>query len=378
MLRGHVVSSEQSARALKRPEVPDAPAGAPARQLLSIVVPVYNEEDNVPRIYQRLCAVMAAIDLDWELIFSLDPCTDRTEERIVSLCSEDSHVKMLRLSRRFGQPCATVAGMQSAAGDAVVVMDCDLQDPPELIEDLVARWREGYEVVYAQRRTRAGETWAKRLWSRMAYRVINHIAEIEIPENTGDFRLMSRRVVENVVALDETHIFLRGLVPLVGFRQTGVLYDRDPRAAGRSHYRFYGSWKDGLSGVVGFSRYPLQVISIGGIVISGLAFLLALSYMVLEIVGVPFPVGNPTIVIVVSFFSGIQLLSLGVMGEYVGRIYDESRNRPKYIVESRWGWEEPLAQEPALQARRLAVESLPAARGARPGDDLRRAPIGRR
>lgn len=313
---------------------------------LSVVVPAYNEQENVLVFYERLRSVVEGLRLEWELIFSVDPCADHTEELILELRSEDSRVKMLRLSRRFGQSCATIAGMQAAGGDAVVVMDCDLQDPPELIPELLARWREGYDVVYAQRRTRAGETWAKRLWSRMAYRVINHIAEIEIPENTGDFRLMSRRVVENVTGLDETHIFLRGLVPLVGFQQIGVLYDRDPRAGGRSHYRFYGSWAEGLSGVVGFSRYPLQVISVGGIVLSGLAFLLAVTYLTLKVAGAPFPVGNPTIVIVVSFFSGIQLLSLGVMGEYVGRIYDESRNRPKYIVESSYGWEEDPPPKP--------------------------------
>jgi glycosyltransferase involved in cell wall biosynthesis len=310
------------------------------RQSLSVVLPAYNEESNVAQAYERLRMVLDDIDLDWwELIFSVDPSTDRTEETVLALRERDPRVKMLRFSRRFGQPSATIAGMDASSGDAVVVMDCDLQDPPELIADLVTQWREGYDVVYAQRRTRAGETWAKKLWAGMAYRVINHIAEVEIPKNTGDFRLMSRRVVENVVALRETHIFLRGLVPLVGFRQTGVLYDRDSRAAGSTHYRFYGSWSHGLSGVVGFSRYPLQVISVGGIVLSGLAFLLAIVYLILKLTGVAFPVGNPTIVIVVSFFSGIQLLSLGVMGEYIGRIYDESRRRPRYIVESSYGWD---------------------------------------
>jgi glycosyltransferase involved in cell wall biosynthesis len=311
------------------------------RRSLSVVLPAYNEESNVEQAYERLRVVLEEIDLDWwELIFSVDPSTDRTEELILALRERDPRVKMLRFSRRFGQPSATIAGMEASGGDAVVVMDCDLQDPPELIADLVNQWREGYDVVYAQRRTRAGETWAKKLWAGMAYRVINHIAEVEIPKNTGDFRLMSRRVVENVVSLRETHIFLRGLVPLVGFRQTGVLYDREPRAAGSTHYRFYGSWSHGLSGVVGFSRYPLQVISVGGTVISGLAFLLAIVYLILKLSGVAFPVGNPTIVIVVSFFSGIQLLSLGVMGEYIGRIYDESRNRPRYIVESSYGWDD--------------------------------------
>jgi dolichol-phosphate mannosyltransferase len=233
---------------------------------------------------------------------------------------------------------ATIAGLEASRGDAVVVIDCDLQDPPELIPELVARWRQGNDVVYAQRRTRAGETLPKRIVAAVGYRVIKRIADIEIPPNTGDFRLMSRRVVDNVVALQESHGFLRGLVGLVGFRQTSVLYDRDPRLAGTSKYnRFWGSLVIGLNGIVGFSRYPLHLFSVIGMVLSGLAFTVALVYLGMKIGGAAFPVGNPTIVIVVSFFSGIQLLSLGVIGEYVGRIYDESRNRPKYIIESRYG-----------------------------------------
>ena len=310
-------------------------------RMLSIVIPAYNEEDNVGQAYERLYAVMESLGLEWELIFSVDPCTDRTEELILELCERDRHVKMLRFSRRFGQPMATIAGLEAASGDAVVVIDCDMQDPPELIADLVRCWREGYDVVYAQRRTRAGETLPKRIVAALGYRVIRRIADVEIPPNTGDFRLMSRRVVDNVVALKESHGFLRGLVGLVGFRQTSVPYDRDPRAAGTSKYnRFWGSLVIGLNGVVGFSRYPLQLISMLGMALSGLAFLVAIVYLGLKLGGQNFPVGNPTVVIVVAFFSGIQLLSLGVMGEYVGRIYDESRNRPKYIVESRRGWDD--------------------------------------
>jgi polyisoprenyl-phosphate glycosyltransferase len=306
--------------------------------MLSVVVPAYNEQDNVARVYARLRDVLDGMDLEWELIFSVDPCTDRTEEAILELRGADHRVKMLRFSRRFGQPMATIAGLEAASGDAVVVIDCDLQDPPELIPALVASWREGYEVVYAQRRTRAGETLPKRIVAAVGYRVIKRIADVEIPPNTGDFRLMSRRVVQNVVALKETHGFLRGLVGLVGFRQASVPYDRDPRAAGTSKYnRFWGSLVIGLNGIVGFSRYPLHLISMIGVALAGFAFTLALVYLGLKIGGVGFPVGNPTIVIVVSFFSGIQLLSLGVIGEYVGRIYDESRDRPKYIVESRHG-----------------------------------------
>ena len=321
-----------------RPQSSIYGAREPVRGMLSIVIPAYNEEDNVRSVYERLSDVMGRAGLEWELIFCVDPCTDRTEELILDLRKADTRVKMLRFSRRFGQPMATIAGLEASSGDGVVVIDCDLQDPPELIPELVARWRQGNDVVYAQRRTRAGETLPKRIVAAVGYRVIKRIADIEIPPNTGDFRLMSRRVVDNVVSLQESHGFLRGLVGLVGFRQTSVLYDRDPRVAGTSKYnRFWGSLVIGLNGIVGFSRYPLHLISVIGMVLSGLAFALALVYLGMKIAGAAFPVGNPTIVIVVSFFSGIQLLSLGVIGEYVGRIYDESRNRPKYIVESRYG-----------------------------------------
>src|SRR3984893_5258414 len=319
--------------------------GWDGRTALSVVIPTYNEEANIGRVYERLRNVLEGMDIEWEIIFSVDPCTDRTEESILELRRADQRVKMLRFSRRFGQPIATIAGLEASVGEAVVVIDCDLQDPPELITELIASWREGHDVVYAQRRTRAGETLPKRIVAAVGYRVIARIAEVDIPPNTGDFRLLSRRVVDNVVALRESHGFLRGLVALVGFRSTNVLYDRDPRAAGRSKYtRFWGSLVIGLNGLIGFSRYPLQLISMLGIGLAGLAFLVAIVYLGLKLGGQNFPVGNPTIVIVVAFFSGIQLLSLGVIGEYVGRIYDESRHRPKYILESRHGWgDEPGA-----------------------------------
>jgi len=310
-------------------------------ETLSIVIPAYNEEANIEPVYERLCAALDGLGLDWELIFSVDPCPDRTEERILALRERDPRVKMLRFSRRFGQPMATLAGLEASSGDAAVVIDCDLQDPPELIAELVERWREGYDVVYAQRRTRAGETVPKRIVAWAGYKVIKRIAEVEIPPNTGDFRLLSRRVIDNVLALKESHGFLRGLVGLVGFRQTSVLYDRDPRAAGTSKYnRLMGSLVIGLNGVIGFSRYPLHLISLVGMLFSALSFLLSIAYLVLKLAGFPFPIGNPTIVIVVAFFSGIQLLSLGVMGEYVGRIYDETRERPKFIIESRHGFDD--------------------------------------
>ncbi len=308
-------------------------------QTISVVIPAYREEANIEPVYERLAGVFEPLPVDWELIFSVDPSPDRTEELILELHERDPRVKMLRFSRRFGQPMATLAGLEAASGDAAVVIDCDLQDPPELIPAMIERWEAGFDVVYAQRRTRAGETLPKRIVAWAGYKVINRIAEVEIPPNTGDFRLMSRRVINNVVSLKEGHGFLRGLVGFVGFRQTSIPYDRSPRAGGSSKYnQTLGSLLIGLNGVVGFSRYPLQLISLVGILFSGLAFLVAVLYLALKIAGVAFPIGNPTIVIVVAFFSGIQLLSLGVMGEYVGRIYDETRQRPKYIVESRHGF----------------------------------------
>ncbi len=330
--------------AVGRDAVPRPAGGPDGRGVLSVVIPVYNEEANIETVYRRLTKVLDGLTMGWEIIFSVDPCTDRTEELIVALHERDPRVKALRLSRRFGQPMATLAGLEAAAGDAVVVIDCDLQDPPELIANLVARWREGYEVVYAQRRTRAGETLSKRIVAALGYRLLERIGEVHIPPNTGDFRLLSRRVVEHVVALEEHHGFLRGLVALVGFRQTSVLYDRDRRVAGTSKYnRFLGSLLIGFNGIIGFSRYPLQLISLTGIALSVFAFLVALAYLALKLAGVLFPVGNPTVVVAVAFFSGIQLLSLGVIGEYVGRIYDEARRRPKYILESRHGWEDEPA-----------------------------------
>jgi glycosyltransferase involved in cell wall biosynthesis len=318
--------------------------------LLSIVVPVYNEQDTVEPFYERMAPVLESTGCDWEIIFSEDPSTDRTEERILALRERDPRVKLMRFSRRFGQPAATLAGLAAARGDAVVVIDVDLQDPPELIAEMVLRWREGYEVVYAQRRTREGETLPKRIVAAAGYRLIRRIAEVEIPANTGDFRLMSRRVVDEVVALNEAHGFLRGLVALVGFRQTSILYDRDARAAGDSKYnKFLGSLVIGMNGIVSFSRYPLHLISIGGVLLSGAAFLLAFGYLIAKIVGVAFPTGNPTIVIIVSLFSGIQLLSLGIMGEYVGRIYDEVKQRPKFILESSHGIESHPPHEASVE-----------------------------
>jgi dolichol-phosphate mannosyltransferase len=342
-----------------RPPARLALEGERSMSVLSIVVPIFNEEDNVGPFYERMATVLDATGCDWEIIFAEDPSTDRTLERVLALRDRDPRVKLLRFSRRFGQPAATLAGLAASSGDAVVVIDVDLQDPPELITEMVDKWREGFDVVYAQRRTREGETLPKRIVSAAGYRVIRRIAEVDIPTNTGDFRLMSRRVVDEVVALNEAHGFLRGLVALVGFNQTSVLYDRDARAAGDSKYnRFLGSLVIGMNGIVSFSRYPLQLISFGGLFLSLAAFLLAIGYLVAKILGADFPTGNPTIVILISLFSGIQLLSLGIMGEYVGRIYDEVKRRPKFIIDRAHGIEaHPPHGEAVEVAHRYGIDA---------------------
>lgn len=307
---------------------------------LSVVVPVYKEERNIPEFIRRIVPVLEAITPEYEVIFSMDPSPDRTEAVVLEQRKANPRIKLLKFSRRFGQPRATLAGMQFSSGRAVVVIDVDLQDPPELVRGMWDKFQEGYDVVYAQRKSREGETLPKRLIAYAGYQLINRIAEVNIPPNTGDFRLMSRRVVEEVCRLKESHGFLRGMVAIVGFRQTSILFERPARFAGAGNYnRFLGSLKIGMNGVVCFSNYLLTLSSMLGFVIAGLSFLLAIAYLVAKLAGAPFPVGNPTVVILVLFMGGVQLISVGVLGEYIGRIYDEVKERPKFILERAEGFE---------------------------------------
>ncbi len=307
--------------------------------LLSLVVPVYREEKNVPEFLRRVRPILGAITEDYEVIFALDPSPDRTEEVILAARAEDPRVKLLRFSRRFGQPMATLAGLQYSAGEAVVVLDVDLQDPPELLGEMVAKWREGYDVVLPQRRQRTGEPWIKRLVAATGYQVINKIADVRIPPNTGDFRLMSRRVVAEVTRLKETHGFLRGMVAVVGFKQALIPFDRPARFAGETNYnRFLGSLRIGFNGIFCFSTYALTLSTWLGFIVSGGAFLLMGIYLFYKLMDWPIAWGNPTLVILISFLGGIQLISVGILGEYIGRIYEEVRGRPKFIVERAEGF----------------------------------------
>ena len=307
--------------------------------LLSLVVPVYREEKNVPEFIRRVSPILSGITEDFEIIFALDPSPDRTEEVVMEERAKDARIKLLKFSRRFGQPMATLGGLRYACGDAVVVMDVDLQDPPELLTVMVDRWREGYDVVMAQRMHRTGEPWIKRLIAGTGYKVINRIAEVPIPPNTGDFRLMSRRVVDEVLKLKESHGFLRGMVAIVGFKQCLVPFDRPARFSGETNYnRFFGSLRIGFNGIFVFSTYALTLSTQMGFVIAGISFLVALVYLIMKLCGFPFPLGNPTLVILVLFLGGIQLIGIGILGEYIGRIYEEVRARPKFIVERAEGF----------------------------------------
>ena len=307
---------------------------------LSVVVPVYNEEKNILPLVARLRGVLAELKSDYEIIFSLDPSTDNTEKIILDLRAADPKIKLLKMSRRFGQPACTMAGVYFCSGDACVVIDADLQDPPELIKEMVNKWQEGYEVVYGQRTGRSGETVTKKIIAGLGYWLLDKTADIKIPRDTGDFRLISRAVVEHLKQFKEHDAFLRGLVSYVGFKQTAVPYHRSRRQSGRGNYnRLTGYLRIGLNGMLNFSKYPLHLIAILGLIISALSFLLGLIYLILKLVNYNIRWGNPTLVILISFLSGIQLLSLGVIGEYFARIYDEIKGRPSFIIQEAHGFE---------------------------------------
>ena len=308
------------------------PRGEPP--LISVVVPVYREETNIRPFLTRLVPVLERLGT-YEVIFALDPSPDATERVIRDEIVHNPNIGLMVFSRRFGQPAATMAGILNCRGRWCAVIDVDLQDPPEVIEPLWRKAQEGFDVVTARRATREGETWLKLLVARLGYRFINQIAEVPIPRNTGDFRIISRRVIEELRGLNESHGFLKGLVPFVGFPQAEVLYDRDARAGGISKYnRYVGSFKLQANGIFCFSTFPLRLMMWGGFALAMLSAVGILIVIILKIIqGNQHPMGVPTITVLVLFIGGVQLAAVGVLGEYIGRIYDEVRRRPMYIVD---------------------------------------------
>jgi|TARA_B100001964_G_scaffold76859_1_gene87038 dolichol-phosphate mannosyltransferase len=303
---------------------------------ISVVVPVRDESENIKPFLQRTENVLKTIGKPYEIIFALDPSSDNTEKVILDEIKRNNNIKLLVFSRQFGQPAATFAGILNSKGSYCVIIDVDLQDPPEIIEKLYKRIISGYEAVYAKRASRKGETIFKKIISSFGYFIINKLSDIRIPKDTGDYRIISRKVIGHLKELNESHGFLRGMVAFVGFKQTSVEYDREDRRAGKSKYnKFFGSLRIGFNGLIGFSSKPLFFMSLIGSVVALFSFLLGLWYFIQKILGINLTLGLTTTVILISFFAGVQLLGLGLLGEYVGRIYDEVKKRPKYILDKK-------------------------------------------
>lgn len=304
----------------------------PEAVTFSIVAPVFNEVGSLPELHRRVRQVMEGLGETWELILIDDGCTDGSTEAMAALAAEDDHVRPLYFARNFGHQIAVTAGLDNSRGKAVVVIDADLQDPPEVIPELVAKWREGYEVVYAVRQEREGETWFKRVTASTFYRVIYRITDVKIPVDTGDFRLLDRQVVDTLNQMRERHRFLRGMASWVGFRQAGVPYKRAARFTGMTKYPFRKMLRLALNAVTGFSYFPLQIATYLGFVSAGVSALAIPVVIILRLLGSRAFTGQATTLIAVLFLGGVQLISLGILGEYIGRLYDEAKGRPLYIL----------------------------------------------
>jgi dolichol-phosphate mannosyltransferase len=301
--------------------------------MLSVVAPLFNEEGNVTELVRRLRAAADGCIVDgYELVFVDDGSTDRTLERLRQHAAVDPRIVIVQLSRNFGHQLAATAGLDVARGDAIVLIDADLQDPPELIPAMVERWRAGFDVVYAVRRRRKGESRFKIWTARSFYRVTRRLTKVAIPVDTGDFRLMSRRVVDALKQIRERHRFIRGLVSWVGFPQTAIEYDRDARFSGESKYPVSKMMRFAIDGITSFSDIPLRFASYFGFIVSGVAFLVAIFEIVLRVfTGYNLP-GYTSTIFAVLFLGGVQLIGIGILGEYVGRIYEEIKARPLYVV----------------------------------------------
>ncbi|NOU92971.1 glycosyltransferase [Paenibacillus sp. LMG 31456] len=305
------------------------------KKLISIVIPCYNEEAVIIETYKRLTSVMACTEkrYNYELIFANDGSKDMTLKLLKEISRNDSHVKIINFSRNFGHQIAVTAGIDSAKGDAVVLIDADLQDPPELILEFIEQWENGYEVVYAVRRKRIGETWFKKVTASYFYRYLHKITDINIPVDTGDFRLMSRKVVNVLKQIKERHRFIRGLVSWVGFKQIGIPYDRAERFAGETKYPLKKMIKFSIDAITSFSYFPLKIAGFLGVSSAILGVFGIIISLILKFTTDYVIQGWTSLMIVMLFLGGMQLFILGIIGEYLGRIYDETRNRPLYIVD---------------------------------------------
>ena len=312
-----------------------------ARPRYSVVIPVHDEAEILPQLYERLRAVLDGLDGDWELILVDDGSRDGSYALMVELHGRDPRVRVLRFSRNFGHQVALTAGLDRALGEAVITMDGDLQHPPETIPELVARWREGNEIVYGVMSAREGETWFKRTTSTAFYGLLRRLTDVEMPAAAGDFRLIDRKALDAFRALRESNRYVRGMFSWIGFRQTGVPYVCAQRPGGRSKYTPRRMLKLASDAIVGFSTLPLRLALNLGFVVSALSIVFGLSALGTKLAGGFAVPGWASIMILVGLVGGIQLIVIGVIGEYIGRIYDEVKQRPLYLVSASHGFDEP-------------------------------------
>ncbi len=299
---------------------------------LSIIIPIYNEEKNISVVYNRLIQVVEHLAIPYELIFINDGSVDNSLEFIKDLTNQNKNVKFIDLSRNFGHQVAVSAGLDISKGEATVIIDADLQDPPELIIDLYNKMKEGYNVVYARRKIRKGESFMKKITAKVFYRIMDKITSIPIPRDTGDFRIIDRKIINTLKRMPEQQKYLRGQIAWVGFKQTFVEYDRDVRYAGKTGYTYSKMLQFAFDGITSFSNFPLKFASITGFVVSGISFILILFALYEKLVLHNTVRGWTSLMLVVLFIGGIQLLSIGIIGEYIGRISANIRNRPLYII----------------------------------------------
>jgi glycosyltransferase involved in cell wall biosynthesis len=307
----------------------------PPGPALTVIVPAFNEEEVLPEFHRRLGAALDGLGLSWDVLYVNDGSRDRTLEVMLALQAGDPRVAVLNLSRNFGKEIAMTAGLDHAqSSEAVVIIDADLQDPPEVIPRLVEAWRQGFDVVYAQRNTRAGETWLKRATAAMFYRLMQKVGgKVTIPPDTGDFRLMSRRAVDALLRLREQHRFMKGLFAWIGFPSTPVRYDRAPRAAGTTKWNYWKLWNFSLEGITSFTVAPLKIATYVGL-LTAIGAVLFLAQLIFRTLAYGNPVaGYPSLLAVVLFLGGVQMMMLGVIGEYLGRIFNETKGRPLYLAE---------------------------------------------
>jgi glycosyltransferase involved in cell wall biosynthesis len=317
-----------------------ASAATAANVEISIIVPVHNEAAGIDAFFAQLIPVLEGLGTTWEVICVNDGSADTTLDLLVELHRRTPAIKVISLSRNFGKDVALSAGFDFACGAAVIPIDADLQDPPELIVPMVAKWREGFDIVFATRKRREGDSWFKRTTARYFYEIFDRITDVPVPHDTGDYRLIDRRVVDVLVRLPERTRFMKGLFAWVGFRQTSVTFDRQPRHAGDTKWNYWRLWNFALDAITSFSSLPLKIWSYLGVAISLFAFLFALFLAGLKIIrGIDLP-GYASLMVAVLFFGGVQLISLGIIGEYLARMYSEVKGRPLYLVRDTWGFEE--------------------------------------